>query len=114
GEEAGLIGAKAINRSLLHAAYGYALDHTGEIGQIVTKGVHHVNLLISIKVPLHEMMKISAIKMATKTIKRIRIGKVDEDTTVHIVNFDGQKEHDQLYDCVKIKIEIKSLDKIDL
>lgn len=111
GEESGLIGAKAINQSLLNAAYGYALDHTGKIGHIVTKGIYHVNLLIKIKVPTYSASNTTAIKIATKAIKRIRLGEVDDETTIHIVNFSGQNERDLLYDYAKIKMEIKSFNK---
>lgn len=111
GEESGLVGAKAINRQLLRAKYGYALDHTGKIGDIVTKGINHAKMTINIQVSLNNVINISAIKIATKAIKRIRLGKIDEDTTVHIVNFAGLNESNLIHDSVKIIIEIKSFNK---
>nr|WGE06644.1 M20/M25/M40 family metallo-hydrolase [Bacillus subtilis] len=35
GEESGLIGAKALDRSMITASYGYALDSDGKVGNIV-------------------------------------------------------------------------------
>ncbi len=35
GEESGLIGAKALDTSLLKADYGYALDSDGDVGNII-------------------------------------------------------------------------------
>lgn len=111
GEESGLIGAKAIDRSLLNAKFGYALDHTGKVGHFVTKGAYHVNVFINIKVPFQRKTSFSAIKIATKVIKNIRLGKVDDDMTIHLINFSGQNERSLLHDYVKIKLNIKSFNK---
>lgn len=35
GEESGLVGAKALDRSLIKADYGYALDSDGKVGNII-------------------------------------------------------------------------------
>ena len=35
GEESGLVGAKALDRSLMKAKYGYALDSDGKVGNII-------------------------------------------------------------------------------
>lgn len=106
GEELGLIGAKAIDRSLLKAKYGYMLDHTGEIGSFVTKGKHYKKMIITFKVPINK--HISAIKIATQLIKRIRIGKIDDDLTVQINYFSGENEEDLTHEYVKIGLDIKS------
>src|SRR5699024_6054082 len=37
GEESGLVGAKAIDRSLINAKYGYALDSDGEVGDLIVE-----------------------------------------------------------------------------
>src|SRR5699024_2742911 len=68
GEESGLVGAKAIDQSLLTAEYGYALDHTGVIGEMVTSGAHQAKVDINIETPIKYPSQISAIKIATKAI----------------------------------------------
>ena len=35
GEESGLVGAKALDRNLVKAKYGFALDSDGKVGNIV-------------------------------------------------------------------------------
>lgn len=110
-EELGMLGAKALDHNLLKAKYGYALDHTGKIGHLVTKSYYNKKVFITIKTDINRKNDHSAIKMATKVIKRINIGQVDDDTMIHIVSFGGDNKQNQSYEFVNITIDIKSLIK---
>lgn len=113
-EELGMVGAKALDKSLLNAKFGYALDHTGNIGEIVTKGRYNAKLFIKIQSPLNQQNDYSVIQIATKAIKGINLGQVDEETSVHIIEFSGKNEPNLSYECVNITIDIKSMTKKQL
>lgn len=114
GEEAGLVGAKQLDPSLLHAKYGFALDSDGLVGDIITAAPTQAK--ISVKVhgkTAHAGVApekgISAITIAAKAIANMKLGRIDEETTANIGKFEGGTQTNIVCDLVHIEAEARSL-----
>lgn len=114
GEESGLVGAKALDPSLLKAKYGYALDSNGEVGDIIVAAPTQAKIHAIIKgktahAGLEPEKGISAISIAAKAISKMPLGRIDEDTTANIGRFEGGKQTNIVVDHVEILAEARSL-----
>ncbi|BBW95694.1 tripeptidase T [Geobacillus sp. FSL W8-0032] len=114
GEESGLVGAKALDPSLLKAKYGYALDSDGKVGNIVVAAPTQAKL----KVVVHGKTAhagvapergVSAITIAAKAIAKMPLGRIDEETTANIGRFEGGTQTNIVCDRVDILAEARSL-----
>jgi tripeptide aminopeptidase len=114
GEESGLVGAKVLNPSDIHAAYGYAIDSNGEVGDIIVAAPSQAKLLATIKgktahAGLEPEKGVSAITIAAKAISKMPLGRIDEETTANIGRFEGGKQTNIVVDHVEILGEARSL-----
>jgi len=114
GEESGLVGAKALDGSLILAKYGYALDSDGEVGDIVVAAPTQAKIHTIIKgktahAGLAPEKGVSAITLAAKAISRMPLGRIDEETTANIGRFEGGKQTNIVVDHVEILAEARSL-----
>jgi tripeptide aminopeptidase len=114
GEESGLVGAKALDPSLITAKYGYALDSDGKVGDIVVAAPTQAK----IKATIHGKTAhagvapekgISAITIASKAISKMPLGRIDEETTANIGRFEGGTQTNIVCDRVDILAEARSL-----
>ncbi|AMX82977.1 hypothetical protein GS3922_04360 [Geobacillus subterraneus] len=114
GEESGLVGAKALDPSLIQAKYGYALDSDGKVGNIVVAAPTQAKL----KVVVHGKTAhagvapekgVSAITIAAKAIAKMPLGRIDEETTANIGRFEGGTQTNIVCDRVDILAEARSL-----
>ena len=96
GEESGLVGAKALDPSLIQAKYGYALDSDGKVGKTAHAGVAPEK-------------GVSAITIAAKAIAKMPLGRIDEETTANIGRFEGGTQTNIVCDRVDILAEARSL-----
>ncbi|WP_409301547.1 tripeptidase T [Peribacillus sp. SCS-155] len=114
GEESGLVGAKALDRSLVTAKYGYALDSDGKVGNIVVAAPTQakVNAYIHGKTAhagVAPEKGVSAITIASKAISRMPLGRIDSETTANIGRFEGGTQTNIVCDYVEIFAEARSL-----
>ncbi|WNS74147.1 tripeptidase T [Bacillus sp. DTU_2020_1000418_1_SI_GHA_SEK_038] len=114
GEESGLVGAKALDSSLLKAKYGYALDSDGKVGNIIVAAPTQakVNATIHGKTAhagVAPEKGVSAITIAAKAISRMPLGRIDEETTANIGRFEGGTQTNIVCDRVDIFAEARSL-----
>lgn len=116
GEESGLVGSKAMDRTLVKAKYGYALDSDGKVGNIVVAAPTQAK----IKVTVHGKTAhagvapekgISAITLASKAIAKMPLGRIDHETTANIGRFEGGQQTNIVCDRVEILAEARSLKK---
>lgn len=124
GEEAGLLGAKAIDRSLIKAQLGYVLDASGEVGNFIVRSPYYIQFTIEINRHSDEdnppsNTAHSLITIARTVISQLQLGKVDRNTYIKITYFNGGEKqgNDHSIQYVKIKGEIRSylksrLDKV--
>lgn len=114
GEESGLVGAKALDRSLVTAKYGYALDSDGKVGNVVVAAPTQakVNAKIYGKTAhagVAPEKGVSAITIAAKAISKMPLGRIDEETTANIGRFEGGQQTNIVCDYVEILSEARSL-----
>lgn len=114
GEESGLVGAKALDRSLITAKYGYALDSDGKVGDIVVAAPTQAKIKASIfgktaHAGVEPEKGVSAITIASKAIAKMPLGRIDEETTANIGRFEGGTQTNIVCDQVEILAEARSL-----
>lgn len=115
GEESGLVGAKAMDASLLKAKYGYAVDSDGKVGGIVTSAPYQAKLWTTIHgktahAGVAPEKGVSAINIAAKCISAMSLGRIDAETTANIGRFEGGQATNIVCDEVKILAEARSID----
>ncbi len=114
GEESGLVGARAMDTSMLRGDLGYALDSNGEIGEIAVAAPTQA------KVTIHMYGKaahagvnpedgVSAIQAASKAVSRMPLGRIDKETTANIGRFSGGGATNIVCDYVKLEAEARSI-----
>ncbi|PAV29571.1 hypothetical protein CIL05_11960 [Virgibacillus profundi] len=114
GEESGLVGAKALDGSLIHAKYGYALDSNGEVGDIIVAAPTQAKVYAVVKgktahAGVAPEKGVSAITLASKAISKMPLGRIDDETTANIGRFEGGKQTNIVVDHVEILAEARSL-----
>lgn len=114
GEESGLVGAKALDSSMIHAKFGYALDSNGKVGDIIVAAPTQakINAIIKGKTAhagVAPEKGVSAITIAAKAIAKMPLGRIDEETTANIGRFEGGKQTNIVVDHVEILAEARSL-----
>lgn len=116
GEESGLVGAKAIDTSLLTSEYGYALDSDGDVGNIVVEAPYQAHIQTTIigksaHAGVAPEKGISAITVAANAVAKMPLGRIDDATTANIGYFKGGKasQTNVVCDTVEIVAEARSL-----
>lgn len=118
GEESGLAGAKVIDRSLIHADFGFVLDSDEPVGNLVVAAPYQTKFTVTIHgKSAHSGVApekgISAITTAAKAIAKMKLGRIDEETTANISYFKGGKKSQTniVTDYVIIEGEARSIRK---
>lgn len=114
GEESGLVGARAIDQTLLHAKYGYALDSNGNVGDIIVAAPTQAKIYTVMKgktahAGVAPEQGVSAITLAAKAIAKMKLGRIDHETTANIGSFAGGQQTNIVCDHVEIHAEARSL-----
>lgn len=114
GEESGLVGAKQLDPSRLKAKYGYALDSDGKVGDIIVAAPTQAKVKVIIKgktahAGVAPEKGVSAITIAAKSIAKMPLGRIDEETTANIGRFQGGTQTNIVCDHVEILAEARSL-----
>src|SRR3989338_11179715 len=87
-EEIGLLGAKALPEKVLNAEIGLTLGG-GDIDQIIVKAPSQYNLSATIigraaHAGIHPEEGINAIRVASEAIAKMKLGRIDKETTSNI------------------------------
>jgi tripeptide aminopeptidase len=114
-EEQGLRGAKAFDVSALRSRCGFVLDHAGPVGEvIVTTPTQQKILADFIGVEAHAGIRpedgSSAIAAAATAISRMRLGRLDEETTANVGLIRGGTSGNVVPGHCGIHAEARSLD----
>lgn len=114
GEESGLVGAKALDPSLIKAKFGYALDSDEKVGNIVVAAPTQAKIKATIfgktaHAGVAPEKGVSAITIAAKAIAKMPLGRIDEETTANIGRFEGGGPTNIVADRVDILAEARSL-----
>lgn len=113
-EEAGLLGAKALDRSKLQAEFGFVFDSSGPLGFVVTDGPAQTKLSARVlgkaaHAGIAPEKGISALEVAAKAIASMRLGRIDEETTANIGIIRGGFATNIVCDRVEFFAEVRSL-----
>lgn len=119
GEESGLVGAKELDPSMIIAKYGFAVDSNGKVGDIVVAAPYQARIEAKIigktaHAGVEPEKGISAITLAAKSIAKMKLGRLDEETTANIGRFEGGKATNIVCDEVYILAEARSIDEAKL
>ena len=111
-EEIGLLGAKAIKKNWLNADVGYVLDG-GDVDTLYNKAPTQYNLTADIigraaHAGVHPEKGINAIKVASEAIAKMKLGRIDRETTANIGIIKGGTATNIVPDKVEIKGEARS------
>jgi tripeptide aminopeptidase len=114
GEESGLVGAKALDPAMVTAKYGFALDSDGTVGNIIVAAPTQAKVKATIygktaHAGVAPEKGISAITIAAKSIAKMPLGRIDEETTANIGRFEGGGPTNIVCDRVNILAEARSL-----
>lgn len=114
GEESGLVGAKAMDSSLVKAKFGYALDSDGTVGNIIVAAPTQAKIKAEIfgktaHAGVAPEKGVSAITIAAKAIAKMPLGRIDKETTANIGRFEGGQATNIVCDYASILAEARSL-----
>ncbi len=111
-EEVGLLGAKNLDYSLVKAQYGYSLD-VSDVDGIVTRApaANHLEFQVygrDAHAGAAPEKGINAIQLASRAISKIRMGRIDEETTANIGLIEGGTATNIVPSVVKVAGEVRS------
>ncbi|PKM47551.1 MAG: peptidase M20 [Firmicutes bacterium HGW-Firmicutes-8] len=119
-EEVGLKGTQNLDYGGLKAKIGYVLDCDGLPGTIITKAPSQYKIKASIigkaaHAGISPEEGVNAIFVASQAISRMKLGRVDEETTANIGVISGGKATNIIPDLVNIEGETRSInpDKLE-
>lgn len=115
GEEVGLLGAKAVDMSMLEATYGYVLDNGGPVGGIITASPSMYRLDVKVTgraahAGLEPENGISAIEVVAHAISRMKLGRIDHETTANIGQVKGGTAMNVVMEQLEFVAEVRSFD----
>ncbi len=118
-EEGGLWGAKNLDYQRLKAKIGYVLDGDGPAGTIITKAPSQYKIKAAIigkaaHAGISPEEGINAILVASRAISKMRLGRIDEETTANIGVISGGQATNIIPDLVNIEGETRSIDPVKL
>ncbi|TYP54208.1 M20/M25/M40 family metallo-hydrolase [Thermosediminibacter litoriperuensis] len=113
-EEGGLRGASNLNADLLTAKYAFVLDSGGSPGEIITSGPAQDKIEVKLigraaHAGVAPEEGISAIMMAARAIDRMKLLRIDEETTANIGVINGGQATNIVTPEVTVKAEARSL-----
>lgn len=114
GEEIGLIGANAVDKTVLSAKYGFALDSGGPVGEIIVASPDHAKLKakvhgIAAHAGVAPELGVSAIEVAARAITNMPLGRLDEELTANIGIINGGERTNIVCDLVEITGEARAI-----
>jgi tripeptide aminopeptidase len=113
-EEAALAGARAFDASRLRSDFGYVFDHPSPIGEVIVDSPSHFRIEVSFRgASAHAGVRPeegrSAIFAAARAIASMRLGRVDEHTTVNVGTISGGAAMNVVPERCSLVAEVRSL-----
>jgi tripeptide aminopeptidase len=114
-EERALRGAKALDRSRLQADFGFVFDHASPIGEIVIASPTYYRLAATFRgqaahAGIRPEEGANAIAAAAKAIAKMRIGRLDAETTANVGRIEGGTAANVVAERCEVELEARSLD----
>ncbi|HET9103274.1 MAG TPA: M20/M25/M40 family metallo-hydrolase [Solirubrobacteraceae bacterium] len=114
-EEISLRGSRAFDVSVLRSAFGYVFDHATPIGEIVTASPSHYRIVGELRgraahAGVRPEVGRSAVVAAANAIARMRLGRVDAETTANVGLIEGGTAINVIPEHCRVEAEARSLD----
>jgi len=114
GEETALAGARAFDASRLRSDFGFVLDHASPIGEVVLDSPTHFRLEASFRgAAAHAGIRPeegrSAILAAARALASMRLGRLDEHTTVNAGTIAGGTAMNVVPEHCSLVLEARAL-----
>jgi tripeptide aminopeptidase len=118
-EEVGLFGAKNLDYSKINADFAFVFDSSGFPGKIIVKAPAEESIEVKIKGrPAHAGIApeegISAIMVAARAIDKMKLLRIDEETTANIGIIKGGLATNIVMPELELSAEVRSLDNSKL
>jgi len=118
-EEKGLKGVREIEWERIDARHAVVLDGAGEVGEVVNASPTQDNLeMVFMGRAAHAGVEpekgVNAIQGASWAISRMRLGRIDSETTANIGIIEGGRAVNIVPDRVEVKGEVRSHDLTNL
>jgi tripeptide aminopeptidase len=113
GEESGLRGSRALDKSRLTAAYGFVFDTGDPIGSITYNAPSTTYLAVTIRgrrahAGVEPEKGISAIQVAADAIGSMKLGRIDEETVANVGTIKGGQARNIVPDVVEMDAMVRS------
>jgi tripeptide aminopeptidase len=114
GEETSLAGTRVFDASRLRSEFGYVFDHASPIGEVVVASPSHFRIEASSRgAAAHAGVRPeegrSAILAAARAIASLRLGRLDEETTVNVGTIAGGTAINVVPERCVVVAEVRSL-----
>jgi tripeptide aminopeptidase len=118
-EEMGLLGALNLDIAQIDADYGFVLDSSGPIGNVIVRGPTQSIIKAVIRgraahAGIAPEEGISAIQIAAEAIRRMKLGRIDHETTANIGVINGGVATNIVPEEVTVEGEARSLEPAKL
>jgi tripeptide aminopeptidase len=115
-EERALAGAKAFDRSRLRADHGFVFDHASPVGELIAAAPTYYRVEATFRgqaahAGLEPEAGRSAIVAAAEAIARLRLGRLDEETTANVGRIEGGSAANVVPPRCRVELEARSLDR---
>ena len=112
-EEIGLLGAKAMDHSKIKARMGYVFDTEKPVAGITVSAPSHQTMTVEITgkaahAGIAPEKGISAVVAASRAIAKMRLGRIDEETTANVGRIEGGKARNIIPEHVTVTAEARS------
>ena len=119
-EEGGLLGSKYLDYSKIDSKLGFILDSGGDVGTVIVKGPSQMKIKANVKgIAAHAGVApekgVNAIQVAARAIDKMKLLRVDEETTANVGMIKGGTATNIVCDNVEVTFEARSLrmEKLD-
>lgn len=118
-EEGGLKGAKNLDYDVLKAEMGFVLDCSGSAGTIITRAPAQYRIVASIfgkaaHAGISPEEGVNSIVVASQAIAKMKLGRIDDETTANIGVIEGGKATNIIPELVNIEGEARSINPAKL
>lgn len=115
-EERAMAGAKAFDRSELHAEFGFVFDHATPIGELVTAAPSYYAVEARFRgAAAHAGVRPeagrSAIVAAAAAVGALRLGRLDPETTANAGRIEGGTAANVVPEHCRVELEVRSIDR---
>ena len=112
-EETGLLGAKHLDRNKIKADFGYVFDTGKPVAGIVISAPSHENFYVKFRgkaahAGVEPEAGINAIVAASKAIAKMKIGRIDSETTANVGVIKGGQARNIVAEEVEVSAEARS------